>query len=98
MRLFGFVLFVVGMVLIPLDWRASADADDITLRPIGEIWFQLHSESLLTLQPAIERYVAEWLWNPVIQTVLELPAAPVLAGLGLLFMLISRILGGADAG
>ena len=50
----------------------------------------IHSTSLQLLQPAIERHVAVWLWNPVILTVLTAPAALVFAILGAILMLLGR--------
>lgn len=52
------------------------------LRAVGEWWFMLHSASLQTAQPAIERHIAPWLWDPLILSVLEMRAGVLLLGLG----------------
>ena len=51
------------------------------LRALGEWWFALAPDSL---QPAVERHVARWLWDPVLLTLLEQPLAVLLAVLALL--------------
>lgn len=90
-RTLGFVLIVAGGILAWFDWRESGGTiESFVFRDIGEIWFKIDKESLILAQPAIERHVAEWLWNPVIQTVLETPAAPVALGLGVLLVLFGR--------
>ena len=38
----------------------------------------------------VERHVAVWLWDPVIQTVLEQPASLVFGIIGILLMLVGR--------
>ncbi|MEM9048979.1 MAG: hypothetical protein AAGC92_09685 [Pseudomonadota bacterium] len=90
MRLLGFVLFVLGLVLLGLDWWASADPQNVELRLIGDLWATYHRESLLVAQPAVERYAAPWLWNPIIQSILLAPAAVFFGGLGLALLLVSR--------
>ena len=54
------------------------------LRALGEWWFALAPDSLQLLQPAVERHVARWLWDPVLLTLLEQPLAVLLAVLALL--------------
>lgn len=48
----------------------------------GEVWARIHRESLLQLQPAVERYLTPWLWDPVIFTVLQTPLTPMCLILG----------------
>ena len=43
------------------------------MAPLGQRWFQLHKDSLLLLQPAVERYLFPGLWS-AIQWLLERPA------------------------
>ena len=43
-------------------------------RSLGEWWFALHKSSLNGAQAGIQRYVAPWLWDPVMVSVLQLPA------------------------
>lgn len=70
----------VAVVVAAGDVMASG-----SLRAVGTWWFMLDRDSLQLLQPALERHVAVWLWDPVMLTVLQWPMAAVLAvpGLGL---------------
>jgi len=55
-------------------------------------WFQIHKNSLLLIQPAIERHIAVWLWPPL-QWVLQQPAwlvPGVLAVVGLVVKAVRR--------
>ena len=52
----------------------------------GLWWFQTHPDSLQLLQPAIERHVAVWLFEDVVQPLLESPLVLV-AGVGALILL-----------
>ena len=59
------------------------------LRFLG-LWSNIHQNSLLLLQPAVERYVSPWLWNPVIMTVLEQPVWLVFGIIGAALILLGR--------
>jgi hypothetical protein len=57
---------------------------------VGELWFMLHRDSLQLLQPAIERHLAPFLWDPVMLTILTLPAAPLFVGLAAALGVVDR--------
>ncbi len=76
------VLF--GLALLFVAWDVmdyAADTHPFKMAPLGQRWFDLHKDSLLLVQPAIERHIAVWLWPPF-QWVLERPAwlVPAVAG------------------
>ena len=87
-RIVGWLLIVLGVAAVIFDARAAEEG--FRLRAVGEVWFQLHPDSLQLLQPALERHVAVWLWDPVMLTLLTWPLAPVLAVPGVLLLLIRR--------
>jgi hypothetical protein len=78
-RIIGWVLALAGLGALIADLTA-AGSGGLRFHAVGEWWFRLSPGSLQLAQPAIERHVAPFLWDPVILTVLEAPAA--LAGLG----------------
>jgi hypothetical protein len=57
--------------------------------PLGQVWADIDRQSLLLAQPAIERHVAAWLWDPVIFTLLQIQAWLFFGALGLVLLLIS---------
>jgi hypothetical protein len=79
-------LSLVAAALWPA-WREAAAlaAGSHAFIPLGQLWFELDPPSLNMAQAGIQRHVAPWLWEDVVQPLLELPAWPVLglAGLGL---------------
>ncbi|MGF1660702.1 MAG: hypothetical protein ACFCUS_14860 [Rubrimonas sp.] len=79
LRIVGGALIALGLVVAGFDLVETSGA---RLRAVGEWWFRLDRDSLQIAQPAIERHLAPWLWDPAILTVLESPAAVALAGLG----------------
>ena len=90
LRCLALAVGLVAVLLLNYDLAKTLDARAVHLTSLGDAWFIVHPESLLLLQPGIERHVAEWLWNPVIQTILEQPAWLVLAVLGALIGLAGR--------
>jgi hypothetical protein len=93
----GWILIAVlsGLALLFAAWDVmdyAAGTQPFKTAPLGQRWFELHKDSLLLIQPAIERHIAAWLWPPL-QRVLQQPAwvvPAVLAVLGLLIKAVRR--------
>ncbi len=90
-RFFG--LAFLALALATLAWEAFAyfEAGAWRVFVFGEIAFRLMPEWLNLSQAVIQRYVAAWLWDPLIQTLLLWPAWPALAAIGLTLLLWSRL-------
>ena len=90
LRALAYVFLVAAAVVAAVDIYSSlAGEGALRLAALGEWWAWLHRDSLLLLQPAIERHVSPALWTYV-QTVLEWPAALELAVIGGVFWLLAR--------
>lgn len=90
-RFLGATLIGLGAIVLLVDLWPVVGADaSFRASALGEWWVWLHRDSLLLLQPAIERHVSPALWIGV-QTLLEWPASIELMLLGaILFLLGSR--------
>ena len=89
-RLVGVLILAGGFVTFIYDGTKSIAGGAMVFTPVGQIWNNVHATSLQLLQPAVERHVAVWLWDPVILSVLTAPAWVVLGVLGCILMLIGR--------
>lgn len=89
-RLLGLWILATAFVLLIYDGTKSIAGNAVIITKVGDVWANIHQTSLLLLQPAIERHVAEWLWDPVILTVLEQPAWLVLGIVAILLILLGR--------
>jgi hypothetical protein len=89
-RFVGLILLAAAFITLVIDGTKSIAASDVTLTPLGQYWNDIHSTSLQLLQPALERHVAEWLWDPVMLNIITAPAWLVLGILAALLMLIGR--------
>ena len=81
------ILFGLALLFVAWDVMDYAAGNPWKNTPLGQRWFELHKNSLLLVQPAIERHIAVWLWPPF-QWVLERPAWLVPAVAGVLAVLI----------
>lgn len=82
-RLLGLLILGLGVVIAAADIVAGLQSDQgVELRALGWWWAELHLDSLLLLQPAVERYITPAIWDPGIQTLLEWPAALETMALG----------------
>jgi hypothetical protein len=90
LRFIGLLLLAAGFIFLIYDGTKSIAGKAFFVTPLGFIWSNIHQNSLLLLQPAIERHVAEWLWNPVMLSVLTAPTWLVLGIFGIVLMLLGR--------
>jgi hypothetical protein len=89
-RFVGFWVLAAGFVFLIHDGTKSIAGNQLLFMKLGDAWYQIHANSLQLLEPAITRHVSEYLWDPVMLTVLTAPAWLVLGILGGLLMLIGR--------
>jgi hypothetical protein len=90
-RFVGLLGLAAGFIFLVYDGTRSIADQTLNLTSVGYIWSNIHQNSLLLLQPSIERYLSSWLWQGVIQPYfLEQPAALVLGVLGALLILLGR--------
>ena len=90
-RLLSMLFFALALIVLAVDLYASLTVDGTPrLAALGEWWASIHRDSLLLLQPAVERHLSPALWDPGIQTVLEWPLAIELAVLGAVCWLLRR--------
>ena len=90
----GVVAFLLAGVAFAAEIASFVDNGKLLTKPLGKLWFDVHKNSLLLLQPAIERYLHPWLWGGIVQPLLERPplaAAGAFAALGVVLVLIGRI-------
>ena len=91
LRLIGWLLILAALaVLLWCDVRGWYRTGTWRMIPAGQVWFNLHHSSLNLAQAVIERYVARFLWFPVIATILQWPAVLVLGVPGLVLLIIGH--------
>ena len=89
-RLIGYLLALAGLGFLIVDGARSIAAGELILTRFGQSWFDLDSASLNAAQALVQRYVHPYVWDPVIQTILQWPTFAVALGLSLLFVVIGR--------
>ena len=89
LRALACFFLAVAVTVLATDAVSGVRTGEWRLSALGEWWAWLHRDSLLVLQPAIERHISPALWDPGIQTLLEWPAALEFAVLGGLFWVLS---------
>jgi len=89
-RFLGLWMFAAGFVFFVYDGTKSIADKTLYFTKVSDVWAWVHQDSLLLLQPAIERHLMAWLWDPVVLTVLAAPASLMLAILGTALILFGR--------
>lgn len=89
-RILGGAAMAFGLALLIGD---LAGEGPFRPRALGEVWYALSPGTLNLTQAVIERYVAEWLWNPVALNILLSPAALVLGGVGSTLVVAGEVVG-----
>ncbi len=88
-RLIGWLLILAALGLLAWEAYGWAHDGEWKLVAAGQLWFDLHKDSLLLVQPAIERYLWPSLWNPI-ETILTWPVWVVVGGIGLLILVLTQ--------
>jgi len=89
-RFVGFVILAGAFITLVYDGTKSIAGRQLVFTPLGQVWNNIHSTSLQLLQPAIERHISPYLWDPVVLNILTAPAWLVLGIVGAILMLIGR--------
>jgi hypothetical protein len=93
-RFIGLWLIAGALVAIVVDATKSIAASRLTVTALGATWYAISPTSLMAtqefVQQSIEPAIGHWLWDPLIQWTLLLPAWLVLGLLGALFTWLGR--------
>lgn len=88
-----FVLRALGAVLLALaiisgisDASRSIAESAVSLKPLGQMWFELSPDTLNLSQAVVQRYIHPAVWDPGLQSLLTWPAWAVFSGLGMMLL------------
>jgi hypothetical protein len=79
-----------ALTVLGWDFARITEEEGFAFAALGRIWHEVHSTSLQLSQAGVQRYIASWVWEDVIQRFLELPAAPILALIGVALLFVFR--------
>jgi hypothetical protein len=82
-RVIGWGLLILAAMVVAIDLFGWYLNGRFQLIATGDLWFRISPNTIELAQPAIQRHVAAWLWDPVLVTVLLWPAELVLSIPGL---------------
>ena len=63
-----------GLWLLGADAVRSISQGTMSLKPLGQVWYEIDAGSLNLSQAVVERYLFPELWDPVVTTLLNWPA------------------------
>jgi hypothetical protein len=89
LRFLGLWMLAAGFVFVVYDGTKSIADRSFYFTTVENIWAWVHQDSLLALQPAIERH-APFLWDPLMRTILASPGSLALGTLGAILILLGR--------
>lgn len=90
LRLIGYLFVAAGFVALVLDGARSIANAGLRLTPLGEVLISVIQERYQLIQPAIERNLHPWLWDPLLLSLLRAPAAAVALLLGFALLWLGR--------
>jgi len=89
-RILATLFFLLALTRAYFDWQvASYSGAAFRFQPIGQVWFDFHRNSLLSLQPGVERYLSPVIWEQAIGPMLLWPMALTLLGVAAFFTLLA---------
>jgi hypothetical protein len=90
LRFIGLCLLATAFVFLVYDGTKSIANQQIIYIKVSDVWANIDQNSMLQLQPLIERHAPAWLWDPVTVTVLNAPAWLVLGVLAIILIPLGR--------
>ncbi len=81
---------MLGILLLGNEILASLRAGEWAPQLLGQLWFELDSDSLNLTQAIVQRYLFPQLWDPIILELLLWPAWVVVMAPGILLVLLFR--------
>jgi hypothetical protein len=89
-RTFGLFCLASAFILIIYDGTKSIASNTVLLTSVRALWDTINAASLQGLQPFVEKNATPWLWDPVMTGFLSAPSWAVLAGVGIMLLLLGR--------
>ncbi len=90
-RFFGLLLLALGFIFVVYDGSKTIVDQTWYISSVVSIWENVHQNSLLAMQPAVERLVGTWAWQGMIQPYfLKQPISLVLVIVGAILILLGR--------
>ena len=72
-RIIGWVLLLAALAAAGYEAMAAINSGGWRPIALGELWYRLDRGSLNLIQAVVQRYIAPWLWEPGIASILRLP-------------------------
>ncbi len=89
-RILGWVFVLAALGAVGYEVWEAVNAGTWRMITLGEMWGKNHLPSLNFIQAIIQRYVAPWLWEPGIVTILLWPGWAVFGVPGVLAVILCR--------
>jgi hypothetical protein len=89
LRFIGLWILAVAFVALIRDGTKTIAGSAVATTRLRDDWYSLSPATLERFQSMTERLV-DWLWNPVMRTVLEQPSWVVLGIVGCVLVLVGR--------
>lgn len=87
-RIVGFGLATLSVAVLAFDLtNGFSGAGLFGFVSLGDLWARINGASLNLVQAIVQRYLLPALWDPMLVTVLLLPALPVLGSAAALLLL-----------
>jgi hypothetical protein len=91
LRFIGLVSLALGFIFLVHDGTKSIADQRMYISSVGDTWSNVHQNSLVALQPTVERLGGVWAWQGVVQPYfLAQPVSLVLAIFGGILILLGR--------
>lgn len=90
LRFVGYLSVAAGFVALVIDGARSIANAGLRFTPVSEVLIAVVQGRYQLIQPAIERNIHPWLWDPVLLTVLRAPAAGAALVLGFMLLWLGR--------
>jgi hypothetical protein len=90
LRLIGYLSVAAGFVALVIDGARSIANAGLRFTPVSDVLIAVIQERYQLIQPAIERNLHPWLWDPLLLSLMRAPAAAAALLLGFALLWLGR--------
>jgi hypothetical protein len=89
-RFIGLISLAAAFILVIYDGTKSIAGNSLALTTVQALWQLINAGSLAKVKPLIDHYAGGLLWDPVMVSILALPAWALLGLFGILLLILGR--------
>ena len=89
-RIIGFWFLLAAVITLVIDATKSLAVNRLVITSLGQQWYEIHKDSLVAAQKAVETHIHPIIWDPFLTALLSWPSWALFALFGVILLWLGR--------